>query len=88
MCEIKKSYIYKQYPHVTNICTITAHRKVQTMRHISYALQPNNPVLKVQLFNIGYYCHIRSMKLSVCVVKNKTILMSLSVSELSKSLIN
>jgi hypothetical protein len=73
---------------MTNICTITAHSKVQIMRHINYALQPNNPVLKVQLFNIGYYCHIRSIKLSVCVVKNKAILMSLSFSKLSKLLIN
>jgi hypothetical protein len=58
------------------------------MRHINYALQSNDPVLTVQLFNIGHNCHIKSIKLSVYVVKNETILMSLSVSKLSELLMN
>jgi len=58
------------------------------MRHINYALKSNDPVFTVELCNIGYNCHIRSIKLSVCVVKNKAILMSLSVSKLYELLIN
>jgi hypothetical protein len=73
---------------MTNVCNIRSQSIVQIMHHITYALQPNHPVLKVQLFDIGYYCHIRSVKFSVYVVKNKVILMSLSVSKLPKLLIN
>jgi hypothetical protein len=48
-----------------NNCTIRAHRKERIMRHINYALQSNDPVFTVQLFNVSYNCHIRSIKLSV-----------------------
>lgn len=58
------------------------------MRHTNYALQSKDPVFTVQLFNTGYNCHIRSIKLSVYVVKNKAILMSLRVSKLYELLIN
>jgi len=71
-----------------NNCAKRAHRKVRILRHINYALRSNDPAFTVQLFNIGYNCHIRSIIFSVYVVKNKAILMSLSVSKLSELLIN
>ena len=71
-----------------NSCTKRAHRKVRIMTHNNNALQSNDPVFTVHLFNIGYNCHIRSIKLSVYVVHNKAILMSMSVSKLFELLIN